>query len=253
MTVSLGQSSTPRDTRIYAIGDVHGYLNLLENIYSAINNDLLHKPVDTHKIVFLGDYIDRGPDSAGCVEYLINLIAENKNVICLKGNHEHKLENFLTDPIAIADSFFTYGGADCATSYGVDMAGYQGREDETLSKCAELKANIPAHHKAFYADLEKTVSIGDYMFAHAGVRPGTALNQQTDLDLMCIRSEFIAHTRPYDKVIVHGHTPAYPMEILPNRINVDTHAYYTGVLSCLVLEGTDYRVIEARESADSIR
>lgn len=245
MTVKLGQSSTPPNTRIYAIGDIHGYLNLLENLHRQIRQDLQKHPVKHHKIIFLGDYIDRGPDSAGCVNYLINLLAENPNVICLKGNHEDKLEKFLPHPLTVADSFFVFGGAECATSYGVDMDGYGGSNEEALEKCAELTEKIPASHKAFFAALTKTVTFGDYLFTHAGVRPGVPLNKQSDHDLMWIRPEFMQHEGLYDKVIVHGHTPVFPIEILPNRINTDTHAYDTGVLSCIVLEGTDYRVIEA--------
>lgn len=245
MTISLGQSSTPSGMRIYAVGDVHGYLDLLRQLHEKINRDLQEDPVESYRIVFLGDYIDRGPDSAGCVEYLINLMAENDNVICLKGNHEDKLENFLLDPVEVADSFFTYGGADCAASYGIDMAGYQAGNQETLEICAELEKNIPAHHKAFYANLSKSVAFGDYMFVHAGVRPGIALDQQSDHDLMWIRREFIPNRELYEQVIVHGHTPAYPMEILPNRINVDTHAYETGVLSCIVLDELKYRILES--------
>ena len=245
MPVSLGRSITPPNTRIYAVGDVHGHIKLLEIIHTLIRNDLEKNPVDDYKLIFLGDYIDRGPDSAGCIEYLINLMAENNNVICLKGNHEDKLENFLADPIGFADSFFTYGGIDTAVSYGIDMAEYRGRDDEISRKGSELSNSIPAHHKSFYSKLDKSVTFGAYMFVHAGVRPGVALDQQSEDDLIWIRSEFITNQQLYEKVIIHGHTPAYPMEVQPNRINVDTHAYQTGVLSCLVLQGSDYRVIEA--------
>lgn len=245
MNTSLGQSSTPANLRIYAIGDTHGHLNLMEKLYAKITWDLATHPVGDHRIIFLGDYIDRGPDSAGCVEYLINLMAVSDKLICLKGNHEDKLQNFLADPIKLADSFFTYGGLDCAASYGVDMAGFARSEKEVLQVCTELKQKIPARHTKFYTELLTTVSFGDYMFTHAGVRPGIALDQQSEHDLIWIRAEFIPYQGLYEKVIVHGHTPAYPMELLPNRVNVDTHAYETGVLSCLVLDGTEYRVIEA--------
>lgn len=245
MKIRLGQSRIPNDLRVYAIGDVHGQLSLLTNLYAKIENDLYIHPIDDYRIVFLGDYIDRGPDSAGCVELLIKLMAKNSKVICLKGNHEFKLLQFLSDPLNIADSFFTYGGLECVLSYGVDMERFSGEANQILQVCAELEQHLPAHHTCFYTQLGTTVSFGDYMFVHAGVRPGVALDQQSAHDLIWIRSDFIPHQGLYEKVIVHGHTPAYPMEILPNRINVDTHAYETGVLSCIVLEGTDYRVIEA--------
>ena len=177
MSVTLGQSSTPSNTRIYAIGDVHGYIDLLRNLHAEIISDLAKSPVENHKIVFIGDYIDRGPDSAACTEYLSNLIIDNTNVICLKGNHEAKLLSFLTDPISVADSFFTYGGVETATSYGVDMSDYNATVDEKTLKSNELSKSIPAHHKKFYLKLPTTVTFGDYMFAHAGIRPGVALDQ----------------------------------------------------------------------------
>ena len=217
----------------------------MEKLHDKINTDLSKNPIDDYRIVFLGDYIDRGPDSAGCVEFLINLMNNDQRVICLKGNHEDKLLRFLAEPIKLANSFFTYGGVECASSYGVNMTNFSGGESEILLVADELKQRIPARHNQFYSQLFNTVSFGDYMFAHAGVRPGIALGQQSEHDLIWIRAEFIPHQGLYEKVIIHGHSPMYPMEILPNRINVDTHAYETGVLSCLVLEDTDYRVIEA--------
>ncbi len=246
MNLCLGQASAPPATRIYAIGDVHGYLSLLKKMLASVLLDLEKTPIENYRIVLLGDYIDRGPDSAGCIDYLIDLISQDKNVTCLKGNHEHKLERFLSDPLAVAESFFTYGGVETAESYGVEMQGYRHSRKDALQKADELESRMPKEHRRFYASLAKTITLGDYLFTHGGVRPGVALDQQKDRDLMGIRSEFLSHTGLFDKVIVHGHTPAYPMEVLPNRINVDTHAYRTGVLSCVVLQGTEYRVIEAR-------
>ena len=244
MTISLGQSATPRNMRIYAIGDVHGYLQLLRDMVQKIRADLDANPSEEYKVVFLGDYIDRGPDSAGCVQCLIDLMAEDEQVICLKGNHEAKLENFLLNPLKLANSFFTYGGVECTQSYGVDIANYPSTDKDTVEVRDKLDKTIPPEHKRFYSQLNKSVTFGDYFFSHAGVRPGVPLTEQSDDDLMSIRSEFIQNETLYEKVIVHGHTPAYPMEILPNRINADTCAYDTGVLSCIVLEGTQYRVIE---------
>jgi len=245
MTISFGQSATPDDMRIYAIGDVHGYLDLLKSIHKKIKADLHDIGDKQYRIVFLGDYIDRGPDSAGCAQFLLDLMLEDKHVICLKGNHEDKLEKFLANPLELANSFFGYGGIECAMSYGVDMAAYKDAQKDTSEVREELNKKISSDHKQFYSELEKSVSFGDYFFTHAGVRPGVALDKQSDDDLMWIRSEFVSNDELYDKVIVHGHTPQYPMEILPNRVNVDTCAYDTGVLSCLVLEGTRHKVIEA--------
>lgn len=244
MSVRLHQSKAPDGMRIYAIGDVHGHLQLLRKLFDRIRQDLENNPAAHYRIILIGDYIDRGPDSAGCVEYLINLMEEDENIVCLRGNHEHNLDAFLNDPTYYAESYFTWGGKQCAESYGVSMASYNGTRREVLQKCEELKCNIPKRHREFFASLINSVTFGDYMFTHAGVRPGTALDKQTDDDLMWIRTEFLQHRGLYDKVIVHGHTPTYPMEILPNRINVDTHAYYTGILSCIVLENKEHRVID---------
>ena len=245
MSVCLGESSTPANTRFYAIGDVHGYKNLLESMVNKIVDDLMARPVHAHKIIFIGDYIDRGPDSSGCVSYLIDLMNRDENVLCLKGNHEAKLENFLNDPISFAHSFFTYGGTECAESYGVNMSSYQGTEKQTLEIADQLNHSITAAHRQFYKHLPISITLGDYFFTHAGIRPNVSLANQTDQDLMTIRSEFLSHTDLHEKIIVHGHTPTHPMEVFPNRINVDTHAYHTGVLSCIVLEGRDYKTIEA--------
>jgi len=247
MSVSLGESSTPSNARVYAIGDIHGHRTLLESMYEQITDDLKARPVSEYKIIFLGDYIDRGPDSSGCVDYLIALLKKNSNVLCLKGNHEAKLENFLDDPIAFADSFFTYGGTECSESYGVNMASYRGTSTQTLEIATELKERIPEEHINFYANLHIHITLGDYFFTHAGIRPNVSLPNQTDQDLMTIRSEFLSHQALFEKVIVHGHTPTYPMEVLPNRINVDTHAYHTGVLSCIVLEDVEHHIIEAKQ------
>lgn len=246
MSTSLGRSTVPNNTRIYAVGDIHGHTTLLEELHNKIKCDLNKNPVADYKIIFLGDYIDRGPDSAGCIDFLIKQMARDSHIVCLKGNHEDKLEEFLINPAAVLDSFFTYGGIDCVNSYGIDMSNYRGTLNEALQIAVELKDRLPELHKQFLAQLQLSVTIGDYMFVHAGVHPGLALDQQSDDVLMWIRSEFINHTELYDKVIVHGHTPSYPMEILPNRINVDTHAYQTGILSCIVLEDKNYRVLEAQ-------
>jgi len=164
MAISLGQSAVPPNLRIYAIGDVHGYLQLLVNINQKIGIDLDTNPTSQYKIIFLGDYIDRGPNSIGCVQFLIDLCAEDDHVICLKGNHEDKLEQFLENPLELADSFFTYGGIECAQSYGVDMTEFKNTEKDILQVCDELREAIPLAHKHFYSHLTMSVTLGDYFF-----------------------------------------------------------------------------------------
>lgn len=242
-TVKLGEAKTPDNTRIYAIGDTHGYLDLMVNLHGQIKDDLAKKPIEKYKIIFLGDYIDRGPNSKGCIDYLIGLLSEDPNVICLKGNHEEKLIQFLEDPIKIARSFLTYGGVECALSYGVQPASISSTTAEMINFRDKMLAAIPKSHIDFIGELLISQISGDYMCVHAGVKPGVPLDQQIDHDLMTIRSEFIPYTGLHEKVIVHGHTPHYPIEIEPNRMNADTCAYDTGVLTCIVLEDDKYRIL----------
>lgn len=242
-TVKLGEAKTSENTRVYAIGDTHGYLGLLIGLHNQIKNDLIENPIEKHKIIFLGDYIDRGPDSKGCIDYLINLISEDPNVTCLKGNHEEKLILFLNDPLINSRSFLTYGGAECARSYGVQPVSLSASSTEMISFRDELSAAVPQSHIDFIDQLKIYQIEGDYMCVHAGLRPGTPIDQQIDNDLMTIRSDFIPNNGLYEKVIVHGHTPHYPIEIKPNRMNADTCAYDTGVLTCIVLEDDKYRIL----------
>lgn len=241
--IALGEAQTPQDTRIYAIGDVHGYLDLLFKIHDLISDDLAHNPIKHHKIIHLGDYIDRGPNSKGCIQYLINLMASNEHVLCLKGNHEEKLIRFLDDPIKTAHSFLTYGGAECVLSYGVQPVQLPVSDKQMLAFRDQLLQSIPRSHIEFIGELLFSHIEGDYLFAHAGVRPGIAIDAQSNHDLMSIRNDFISYGGLFEKVIVHGHTPHHPIEIKQNRINADTMAYTTQELTAVVLEGNQYRII----------
>lgn len=150
MTISLGHSAIPRNTRVYAVGDVHGHITPLESIYQKIRSDLDSTPVEHYTIVFLGDYIDRGPDSAGCVQFLIDLLAQDDHVICLKGNHEAKFEQFLLHPLKLAPSFFTYGGVQCVQSYGVDISAAPAPDNAIITVRDQLFEFIPPSHTSFY-------------------------------------------------------------------------------------------------------
>lgn len=241
--IALGDAKAPDNTRIYAIGDVHGYLDLLFEIHDLISDDLANNPIKHHKIIHLGDYVDRGPNSKGCIQFLINLMTTNPNVSCLKGNHEDKMVKFLHEPIESAHSFLTYGGAECALSYGVEPVPLTVSNQEMTEFSNTFREAVPKSHIQFINELLIYQSEGDYLFVHAGIRPNVALRQQSDHDLMTIRRDFIHHTGLYEKVIVHGHTPHHPIEIKPNRMNADTCAYDTGVLTCIVLEDDKYRIL----------
>lgn len=236
-TTVVGKASAPDGVRLYAIGDVHGCLDQLKALHEIIRDDLTLRPAPAYRIVHLGDYVDRGPDSNGCIRFLIDAMAADPNVICLKGNHEDKLLAFLADPLRVSDSFLTYGGNEHALSYGVTPPPLIAPDDDMLRFRDCLRTAIPDEHLSFMRTLPTSHIAGDYMFVHAGIRPGIPLEEQIDRDLMWIRLEFLDHLAPFSKVIIHGHTPGLEPEVKLNRINIDTLAYDTGNLTCVVLEG----------------
>lgn len=242
-TVRLGEACTPEHTRLYAIGDVHGCLDQLQILNAIIENDMESRPVPTYQIIFLGDYVDRGPDSRACIQFLIDKMAVDPNIFCLSGNHEDKLLTFLNDPVRTAHSFLTYGGDQLSLSYGVTPVPVTAQEQAFINLRDRLKSAIPKEHLSFMETLPTSHVAGDYMFVHAGVMPDRALENQTDHDLMWTRAPFLNHKDPLSKVIIHGHTPHIEPEIAINRINVDTLAYDTGNLTCVALEGNEYRFL----------
>jgi serine/threonine protein phosphatase 1 len=199
----------------------------------AIEGDLRTSPIADGLTVTLGDYVDRGPDSRGVLERL----AKNPfptEYIALKGNHEALLEAFLHDPV-VGSHWRQLGGLETLHSYGVPVAAVMiGKGFEEASK--RLGQAIPEDHLRFLASLQLSVSVGDYFFCHAGVRPGVALDKQSADDLLWIRDDFLNSKVNFGKVVVHGHTPIDAPEVLPTRINIDTGAFAAGRLTCLVLE-----------------
>lgn len=235
----LGESRLPQGLRIYAVGDVHGMADCLVDLLGRIDEDRARNPIGESRIVMLGDYTDRGPRSRDVVE-MLSVLSERENFVCLRGNHDQWFESFLTAP-GEAEGFLHWGGIQTLASYGVDPA-LEPRSDLELSR--ELARLVPTHHRRFLARLRHSHAAGDYFFCHAGVRPGIPLDYQDPHDLMWIRGEFHAHRGSFGKVIVHGHTPRDQVEFHPNRINVDTRAFDTGILSCVVLEGDKQRIIQ---------
>jgi serine/threonine protein phosphatase 1 len=226
--------------RIYAIGDIHGRLDLLERAIGAIARDIdEHGPAAL--TVTLGDYIDRGPSSSGVIERL----AANPfptPYVALKGNHEQYLERFLTEP-PIAEIWRRNGGVETLHSYGVPVADLMmGRNYEAAAKA--LAEALPPSHRDFIAGLKTSHITERYFFCHAGVRPGIAFDRQSDEDLMWIRQEFLSCTDDFGRLVVHGHTPVPEPEVKPNRINIDTGAFATGRLTCIVLDGDGHRFLE---------
>lgn len=234
---SAADMSVPPGVRVYAIGDVHGRADLLAKIFGGIDAHLRNKPVDKAIEVLIGDYIDRGPDSRQVVEQLIAR-SRNGRTVCLMGNHELFLQRFLQDDPAVVAEWGRYGGLETLLSYGLspslDMS-----DEGAAALAAELAKSLPDQHRRFFSELKPSFTCGDYYFVHAGVRPEIPLDEQSDDDLFWIRDEFLAYTGAFEKRIVHGHTPVRDIDFRFNRINIDTGAYITGRLSCLILEGSD--------------
>ena len=230
--------------RVYAVGDVHGRADLLTLLFSRIDADLADRPIDRPIQVFLGDYIDRGPASRQALDCLIDR-SRSHETICLRGNHEVFLAEFLRNPGTIGE-WRQYGGLETLVSYGIVPALNQ-QAAEWNRVATALSRALPQSHRRFLAALKSFYVCGDFFFAHAGVRPGVSLARQEDSDLLWIRDEFLRCKQDFGKIIVHGHTPVLEPEIHTNRINIDTGAYATGRLTCLRIEADEVSFIHAEE------
>jgi serine/threonine protein phosphatase 1 len=224
----------PDGVRIYAVGDVHGRADLLQSLLTVIDADIERSRPERAIQVFLGDYVDRGPDSRGALDLLIERRARFETV-CLKGNHEVFLLEVLKDPAKLQD-WRHYGGLLTLVSYGIRPS-MNPTPEEQVELITQLQRAIPAEHLAFLQQLPSSYVCGDFFFVHAGVRPGVPLEKQRDEDLLWIRDEFLNSEERFSKYIVHGHTPVASPDIRPNRINIDTGAYATGNLTLLTIQG----------------
>ncbi len=233
--------------RVYAIGDLHGHLEALQAMHLKIDMHLSDYPIEKAVIIYLGDYIDRGPESAQIVERLSLLQKEISPISrhFIKGNHEWALQEFLEHPLQCGPYYLKWGGLETVESYGVEIPSHvtqsaiiQGAilpaEYERLS--LSLKEKIPPHHIEFLDSLEYSLQIGGYLFVHAGIRPKVPLKEQDPQDLMRIRDDFLAYTHAHEYRVVHGHTITPDVVIKDNRIGLDTGFFETGRLSCGVLE-----------------
>jgi serine/threonine protein phosphatase 1 len=224
----------------YAVGDVHGRLDLLRRLVGIISDDHARVASDDRPLlIFLGDYVDRGDDPRGVIDLVLALAQHSAfEVRCLKGNHEEALLQFLADPTS-GPVWAQHGGASTLLSYGVQPPADRLNPDGWEETRQALAVALPAEHLAFFQGLELSLCLGDYMFVHAGVRHGVDLAEQSEHDLLWIRRPFLEEKRPFDKMIVHGHTPSEQPFVGANRIGVDTGAYATGVLSAVRLCGAD--------------
>lgn len=225
--------------RIYAIGDIHGCADQQARLYDRIDAEIARDQPADWRIIHIGDFCDRGPETRRVLEQVIARSADSR-VLSLMGNHDEALLDFLRNPVP-GNLFVRSGGDTTALSYGVtvDFSTEGGR----LHARDALREAIPADHLAFLENLPRSLVVGDYFFCHAGIRPGVALDNQDPEDLIWIRREFLESTELFAKVVVHGHTPARVPELLPNRINIDTGAVKGGELTAVVLENTTRRFI----------
>ncbi|MBN7763326.1 serine/threonine protein phosphatase [Nitratireductor aquibiodomus] len=240
--VSCTEASTPEGMRLYAVGDIHGRHDLLAAMHARLMEEILHDRPADWRIIYLGDYVDRGSNSRGVLEYLANLRESDPRVIALAGNHDVGFLDFLSNPDPFG-LFSCHGGFETALSYGVEID-LTSREAMEPGHAALVRA-VPQRHRALLATLPYSVSFGDFFFCHAGIRPGVPLEDQTPDDLTWIRRAFHAHEGLHPKLIVHGHTPVRAPEICSNRINLDTGAWHTGRLTALKMEGREKVLIEA--------
>lgn len=222
---------------VYGVGDIHGRLDLLDALLEAIAADFRALDrTDRPVVVFVGDYIDRGPDSAGVIDRIDALQrageAGGLDVRALMGNHEQTLLQFLDSPEG-GPAWAEFGGGETLASYGVIRPAGRGDVEAWRVAQAQLQRNLPTRHLDFLRRLELSARYGDYLFVHAGVRPGRSLDEQDPQDLLWIRGDFLHQPHGLDCVVVHGHTPAEAAFVGPDRVNVDTGAYATGVLTAV--------------------
>ena len=225
----------PAGQRLYAIGDIHGRLDLLEELIALIEADNEARDVAETRIIFLGDLVDRGPDSRGVVERLMQLVSSSDHVTCLKGNHEELLIRSWEGDRKTAAVFNRNGGRETMLSYGVSPDEYDSGD---LGELVDLVgSHVPPNHIAFLEGLPEWVQAGDYVFVHAGIRPGVPLDEQKAADLRWIRGEFTEHRGDHGMMVIHGHTITEFADEQVNRIGIDTGAYATGRLTAIGLEG----------------
>ena len=223
----------------YAIGDIHGHLGLLQGVHALIEADMAR--YGAAPVVHVGDLVDRGPDSRGVIDYLAAGIAGGKDWVVLMGNHDRMFCRFMRDPDEAEPGLRSglgwlhprIGGAETLTSYGVRAAG-----DRPIAPVhADAVALVPPSHRSFLEGLPTSHRIGETIFVHAGIRPGVALEEQHEDDLVWIRAPFLDHAGDFGGLVVHGHTAIDRPTHYGNRVNIDSSAAYGGPLSAIVIEG----------------
>jgi serine/threonine protein phosphatase 1 len=242
------EASVPGGQRVYAIGDIHGRLDLFETLVAAIEADDAARPPAETLIVLLGDLVDRGADSKGVIDFA-RALQRRRPVRILAGNHEEMFLRSLSN-IETFRHFLRHGGRETLLSYGIDRRRFT---EASLEEAQELaRAAVPADHIAFLEGFEDLIQVGDYVFVHAGIDPSLPLDQQRGSDLRWIREPFLSHDGPHGAVVVHGHTISDAPEDRGNRIGIDTGAFMSGRLTALALEGERRWLIQTEERDSAI-
>ena len=232
--------------RAYAVGDIHGRADLLEDMLGQIEADAASRPAKRTYVVFLGDLVDRGPDSAGVVARLSGWRPEFAVPVFLAGNHEEVMLRILDGDASLVEGWLKYGGAECAESYGIDPDLLRRLAPEAGVRL--LQDKVPELHVEFMSGFGDTFRFGDYLFVHAGIRPGIALEEQDRADLRWIREPFLSDAKHHGFVVVHGHTIVENVEERRNRIGLDTGAYRSGLLTAIGIEDTERWYLRSAEA-----
>ena len=238
----------PPGYRAYVVGDVHGRLDLLEDILAKIHAELQHRPAHKTLLVFVGDLVDRGPSSAQTIERLRTYRREGIQTVFLLGNHEEVFLRILGGDTSLIASWLQFGGMQCLESYGCDPAELAGRSAAEI--VAIVRSAVPPAHVEFLESFADSCRFGDYLFVHAGIRPGIPLEQQSQADMRWIRDPFLFDDTDHGFVVVHGHTISEEVVELPNRIGIDTGAYRTDILTALAVEESNRWLLDTRPVAD---
>ncbi len=237
--------SCPPGLRIYCIGDIHGRDDLLQQIHDKVASDVSNYN-GTKIVIYLGDYIDRGECSKQVIEILLNNPLPGFDSIYLRGNHEQCLIDFLVES-KVGKAWFNYGGLQTLVSYGIRYKKIPTSVKDLQAIQNELKQQLPHRHLEFFDRTQLFCCFGSYYFVHAGVNPRSSLKQQLPEDQLWIREGFIEHAKAFEKVIVHGHTITDEPDFQFNRIGLDTGAYQSGKLTCLVLENDKQWIIQSND------
>ena len=232
----------PEGNRLYVIGDIHGRIDLLQQIHNKIQQDAANYPGSKH-LIYLGDYIDRGDHSKDVIDLVLEQPLPGFEATYLRGNHEQSMLDFL-QAAEVGHSWFNYGGLATLVSYNVKYNKIPTRKNDFEDIQINLKERVPHAHINFLEKTEFSHIAGNYYFVHAGINPKVALKYQLPEDQLWVREDFVSYNKPHEKIIVHGHSITDEPDLQTNRIGIDTGAYITGKLTCLVLENATQRILQ---------